>query len=448
MFLFLIFCAFFISRSYAQDQQSVALSIGDKVPGLTFRVLQPDGSTTSYNLSAARGKVVILDFWATWCKACVKAFPKMDSLQKRNSGNLQVVLVNSKHNRDSERSIREFMSKWSKSHKNFALFTAVEDSIASLLFPHTSIPHYVWINPAGYVAAITTGKEVTDDNVAKVLLTGKLDIVRKRDYFDNKPIFLGDENVVDLDKFDSYFVFKQGVSPHTPSFIRSRALVSSKDSKKYIDRGWAFSNQTLIDMFRYAIVRVTKEPDFNLDSRTILEVFDSSYFIPLKEAKKRKDYIEWAKDHVFIYDAVVPERDADSLYLRMLCGLNRASDYYGRIEKRKVKCYALKGIGELDKIKTKGGSPIVNRSDKILEVKNSSLERFINLLNKSQITTLPIIDQTNYSGLVDLLIPFERGNIDELAKALRKYGLELVQVEAELEMLVITEKNWRPAIKK
>ncbi|HEY0042794.1 MAG TPA: TlpA disulfide reductase family protein, partial [Flavisolibacter sp.] len=35
----------------------------------------------------------VLDFWATWCVPCVKAFPKMAAIQKQYSKEVQVIAV-------------------------------------------------------------------------------------------------------------------------------------------------------------------------------------------------------------------------------------------------------------------------------------------------------------------------------------------------------------------
>ena len=43
------------------------------------------------NLAALRGKVVLLNFWATWCGPCREEIPEFEQLQRQYAGKLQVV---------------------------------------------------------------------------------------------------------------------------------------------------------------------------------------------------------------------------------------------------------------------------------------------------------------------------------------------------------------------
>lgn len=53
------------------------------------------GDTGRISLDAYRGKLVYVDFWASWCGPCRKSFPWMSSLQQRYGGHgLQVVAIN------------------------------------------------------------------------------------------------------------------------------------------------------------------------------------------------------------------------------------------------------------------------------------------------------------------------------------------------------------------
>jgi cytochrome c biogenesis protein CcmG, thiol:disulfide interchange protein DsbE len=59
-----------------------AMEVGQPAPSLVVQEL--DGQT--FDLGAARGKVVVISFWATWCPPCRKEMPVLDALYRRYHG--------------------------------------------------------------------------------------------------------------------------------------------------------------------------------------------------------------------------------------------------------------------------------------------------------------------------------------------------------------------------
>ncbi|RLE28646.1 hypothetical protein DRJ27_05755 [Candidatus Acetothermia bacterium] len=69
----------------------VPLYIGAEAPDFSFESLQGE----EISLSQYRGKVVLLDFWASWCLPCVVAMPKMKSLYEAyHDEGLEIIGIN------------------------------------------------------------------------------------------------------------------------------------------------------------------------------------------------------------------------------------------------------------------------------------------------------------------------------------------------------------------
>ena len=81
---------------------SAAVSVGDTVP--SFKARSIDGSE-NVSVDDYRGKVVLVDFWASWCPPCLKSFPKYDNLRREiGTTNFEIVAINVDENtKDAEK---------------------------------------------------------------------------------------------------------------------------------------------------------------------------------------------------------------------------------------------------------------------------------------------------------------------------------------------------------
>jgi thiol-disulfide isomerase/thioredoxin len=75
-------------------------------PNVTLR--SADGA--SVQLSAYKGKVLLVDFWASWCPPCKASFPALDALYREyQSRGLEVLAVNlDEKRRDADTFLGEF----------------------------------------------------------------------------------------------------------------------------------------------------------------------------------------------------------------------------------------------------------------------------------------------------------------------------------------------------
>lgn len=80
-------------------------------PAAPFSISRLDGTLVSS--SDLRGRVVVLDFWATWCPACRRELPELEKLYKRYQGNSKVSFwaVDVQDNGETPEKARDFMQK-------------------------------------------------------------------------------------------------------------------------------------------------------------------------------------------------------------------------------------------------------------------------------------------------------------------------------------------------
>ena len=95
-FSIFLFC-FSIFSSISQTNENVPLNnmVINEIPKPISSLIFEDFSGNEINLNEYNGKLVIINFWATWCAPCKKEMPSLDKLyQAKNFKNLQVFAVN------------------------------------------------------------------------------------------------------------------------------------------------------------------------------------------------------------------------------------------------------------------------------------------------------------------------------------------------------------------
>lgn len=123
-----------------------SLEIGSPAPAFSL----PDLDGRNISLDQYRGKVVLLDFWATWCGPCRMTMPLMEQLQKEFADALTLFAVNLG---ESPESVREFLREQNLNPR----VLLDKDQRVGELYGAGAIPMHVLIDKSGIVREILIG---------------------------------------------------------------------------------------------------------------------------------------------------------------------------------------------------------------------------------------------------------------------------------------------------
>jgi thiol-disulfide isomerase/thioredoxin len=135
--------------------------VGELAPTFTARTLQ--GETVS--LEDFRGRVVVLNFWATWCGPCRVEMPELERYQARLGDRVVVLGVNMHEPTD-------VLAPFVRQHD--LTFPILPDESGAIAAPYrvTGLPTSIILDRAGVVRARIVGpmpNDVLDSRVGRLL---------------------------------------------------------------------------------------------------------------------------------------------------------------------------------------------------------------------------------------------------------------------------------------
>lgn len=127
-----------------------AVQINSKAPEFSL----PDILGRQISLNSYKGKVVYVNFWASWCGPCKKEFPQLETLAGRYAEKGLIILA---INQDKKRSaMEEFLGKFPNATSNMIILTDPNSSVISSYGPRAMPTSFV-LDKEGVVKYIHFG---------------------------------------------------------------------------------------------------------------------------------------------------------------------------------------------------------------------------------------------------------------------------------------------------
>jgi thiol-disulfide isomerase/thioredoxin len=125
---------------------SEGVQVGSPAPDFQL----PDLSGNKVSLGQFKGKVVILDFWATWCGPCRMSMPMLEKIQQQYGDRLALIAVNLEETPDV---VRRYMQRQQMRSR----VVLDEEGTTARAYRAESIPMQVLLDKDGVVRHIQIG---------------------------------------------------------------------------------------------------------------------------------------------------------------------------------------------------------------------------------------------------------------------------------------------------
>ena len=155
----LILFIFLTTNVFANDVSEIKNIIIHKNPKLYDNVIFLDKKDQKIDIKSFNGNLIILNFWATWCKPCKEEMPSLDRLQiDPKLINLKVFAINI--GKENKKKIYKFFKKLDI--KNFEPYFDSPTTLAKI-FSLRGVPTSILIDKDGHEFARLIGSIDFDD---------------------------------------------------------------------------------------------------------------------------------------------------------------------------------------------------------------------------------------------------------------------------------------------
>lgn len=378
---------------------SAQIKIGENVPDIPLaKVLNT--KVKPVGLASLKGKVIWLEFWATWCSPCVDAMQKIQVLQKQFAGRLQVITVSG----ESEKRIGQFLAN-KPSNLWFDIDTANQFDV---YFPYHTIPHAVLIDKNGRVVAITEPENITTKIIADVIAGRQINLPLKEDNMVTNP-------------FETYF--------HASDTVTSRLLIEP-EIKGLGSMSKVYPFDTVFKNRRITMINLSLEGIYRI----------AYHGLPYGRILDLTPKIGLKKDEtMYCLDIIVPKGQEGNLFVILIKGLQARFDLKAAIEKQERDVYILSvaDTARVNQLKiSTAAQEDLSANHGSFNGQDIKLSKIADYLESFGVVKKPVVDETGIDKKYDIAFDYQPEKDGSLTDALNNLGLRLDKGKRKIDILV------------
>jgi uncharacterized protein (TIGR03435 family) len=390
--LILIPAALLIIGVISANAQRPAPKIGDDAPALNLNKILEANENSAVSLKDLKGKVVVLEFWATWCVPCIPALNHFNELSEKFKGKpVRFISITD----EDESKIAQFVK--TQPIRTWIGFDPTRAAFDAYLA--NGIPHTVVVDRNGRIAAITNPENVME-TVLNDLLTGKAVTLPLKES-------IADDLDWDRAAKSTQILTQVIIKPSNAS------TGGVKTQRGHVTADGAVLMNLIHAAYQTSTVRVVNN---------------------LPESSQ-----------TYRVSVIVPPGQEDTLYPLFQQALTTTFGINVRREMRETEVIVLTvppgKVSKLQPSQAKEQGPAMVTRGQIRAIKwpiRALVESLENILGR------PVIDKTGLAGEYDWELPYSRVDKTVLLNAVReKLGLEITEMKQPIEMLIVDSATIR-----
>ncbi|MCW5911553.1 MAG: redoxin domain-containing protein [Cyclobacteriaceae bacterium] len=356
---------------------------------------------TEITLEKLHGKVIVLEFWATWCAPCIAAFDHLNNLvESFKDKDVAFISISTDEGSDAEKKIKSLLSK-----VPLSTWVVKDNSSRSTQtsYDANALPKTIVIDKFGLIRWIGEPKKLSEELL--------------KEFLEENPKPIKASNGISINQAVTEFKERNPTNVSQPDTAVSILVVESPTSMG----GFIFKKPNGIE----------------LKGLETMKVIEWLYDIPSSSIRKSQPF-QSKNWNIIIKHQGIKALDKNNYRQLILLSIGVATkEMTDEIDVFVLKCPNGPKTGKTaELVKTiEPGSLHLSYQDGYLVASKSTLSDILKMIERTQ--GFSIIDETGLEGKFEFLIRFTEKDIKSFTENLQDAGLILVKEKRKLKVLEV-----------